>query len=191
VRHHLVHHNETSYLVIPNLYSADQSNQAECERALAMNQLGGILADMDLVRWPEKARFWPLRGRPEPAWWPLGHSELRRLKHEETQGSDTDLTELRKGWIKKVGEDQLSERDKVFLQQRPLRNHGLFSKAERALSIAGWSEAARRDVEIFPLIDSDGLTPLLQALSHDAEARAETAARPAARGPGASAPISR
>jgi hypothetical protein len=46
-----------------------------------------------------------------------------------------------------------------------LRNHGLFSKAERALEIAGWSERARNDVEIFKLVASDGLTPLLMVLN--------------------------
>jgi hypothetical protein len=42
-----------------------------------------------------------------------------------------------------------------------LRNHGLLSKAQRALDIAGWSETAQRDLEVFRLIDCEGLTPLL------------------------------
>jgi hypothetical protein len=42
-----------------------------------------------------------------------------------------------------------------------VRNHGLLSKAQRALEITGWSAAAQRDVEIFRLVDSEGLTPLL------------------------------
>ena len=42
-----------------------------------------------------------------------------------------------------------------------LRNHGLLSKAQRALDIAGWSVAAQRDVEVFRLVDCDGRTPLL------------------------------
>ena len=46
-----------------------------------------------------------------------------------------------------------------------LRNHGLLSKAERALQIAGWSERARNDVEIFRAVDADGLTPLLMVLA--------------------------
>jgi len=46
-----------------------------------------------------------------------------------------------------------------------VRNHGLFSKAERALQIAGWSEKARNDIEIFRLVDTDGLTPLLMVLN--------------------------
>jgi hypothetical protein len=42
-----------------------------------------------------------------------------------------------------------------------LRHHGLLSKAHRALAIAGWSPSAQRDVEVFRLVDCDGLTPLL------------------------------
>ncbi len=48
---------------------------------------------------------------------------------------------------------------------RPIRNHGLFSKAERALEIAGWSERARNDIEIFRLVDAEGLTPVLMVLN--------------------------
>ncbi len=45
-------------------------------------------------------------------------------------------------------------------RERP-RRHGLFSKAQRTLDIAGWSAVAQADVEIFRLVDCDGLTPLL------------------------------
>jgi hypothetical protein len=54
---------------------------------------------------------------------------------------------------------------------RPIRNHGLFSKAERALEMAGWSERARRDVEVFRLVDTEGLTPLLMVLNEPGAAR--------------------
>ena len=40
----------------------------------------------------------------------------------------------------------------------------LLSKAERALQIAGWGEG-RNDIEIFKLIDTEGLTPLLMVLN--------------------------
>ena len=49
---------------------------------------------------------------------------------------------------------ELNDRD------RP-RRHGLLFKAQRTLDIAGWSTAAQGDVEIFRLVDCDGLTPLL------------------------------
>ena len=42
-----------------------------------------------------------------------------------------------------------------------LRNHGMLSKARRALDIAGWSFPAQRDAEIYRLVDCEGLTPLL------------------------------
>ncbi len=45
-----------SYLVIPNLYSCDPKNEDECAKALAMNQLAGVLDDLDLVRWPQAAK---------------------------------------------------------------------------------------------------------------------------------------
>lgn len=159
VRRHFIHHNKASYLVIPNLYSANASDPLESQRALAINQLAGVLSDMGLVRWPEKG-----------GWLGRGKSELEKLKLEEALASDTDLTEIRKTWLSKIGKADgatLSEQDKAFMQADPLRNHGLFSKAERALTIAGWSDQARRDVEIFPVVDVDGLTPLLMVLSEE------------------------
>ena len=47
-----------------------------------------------------------------------------------------------------------------------------FSKAERVLTITGWSENATRDIEIFKLVDTDGLTPLLAVLN-DLESKAD------------------
>ncbi len=159
VRKHVIHHNKASYLVIPNLYSANASDPVESQRALAINQLAGVLSDMGLVRWPEKS-----------GWLGRGKSELEKLKLEETLASDTDLTEIRKTWLSKIGKSDggaLSEQDKAFLKADPLRNHGLFSKAERALTIAGWSEQARRDIEVFPMVDVEGLTPLLMVLNEE------------------------
>jgi hypothetical protein len=162
VRRHFVHHNKASYLVIPNLYSANGSDPKEQQRALAMNQLAGVLTDLELVRWPEKGR-----------WWMFETDELSKLKIEEDQASSTDLTDIRKKWIetkKSKNKDLvMSEEDKKFSEADPLRNHGLFSKAERALSLAGWSADARRDIEIFRIVDVDGLTPLLEVLNGDGQ----------------------
>ena len=160
VRRHFIHHNKASYLVIPNLYSANAGDAKEQQRALAMNQLAGVLTDLELVRWPEKGR-----------WWMFEKDELSKLKIEEDQASTTDLTDIRKKWIetkKSKNKDLvMSDEDKKFAEADPLRNHGLFSKAERALSLAGWSPEARRDIEIFRVIDVDGLTPLLEVLNED------------------------
>jgi len=155
VRRHLIHHGGASYFVIPNLYSVDQENKDEEQRALAMNQLVGVLDDLELVR-------------------VLSKHELRGFGREEMRDSYTDLTPFRqersadeaakgppnlwtrlfvsKGWPPKGGGPHV-------------RNHGLLSKAQRALDIAGWSAAAQRDVEIFRLVDNEGLTPLLTLLN--------------------------
>jgi hypothetical protein len=144
VRRHFLHHNKASYFVIPNLYSADPSNKDEAGKALAMNQLAGVLDDLDLVRWPTKEEF-------------------EKLRKEEDQDSLTDLTDIRKKSAERKELDEDAARQ--YTEQVPLRNHGLFSKAERMLEITGWSEKARSDIEIFVLEDTEGLTPLLTVLS--------------------------
>ncbi len=157
IRRHFIHHNKASYLIIPNLYSCDPNNPDEASKALAMNQLAGVLSDLELVRWPKRGR-----------WWRFEKDELQRLKKEESLGSDTDLTGVRKAWLDKVGkpdQESAADNDDLIRRATPLRNHGLFSKAERALQIAGWSERARSDIEIFRLVDTEGLTPLLMVLN--------------------------
>ena len=157
VQGHFVHHKRASYLVIPNLYSCDPNDPKESQRALAMNQLAGVLSDLGLVRWPNKAVRWRLK-----------KGELDELKADEAQGSTTDLAEIRKKWAedKKLDPATLEHKD-----DRPLRNHGLFSKAERALEIAEWSPKARRDIEIFTLVETEGLTPLLMVLNERPDQR--------------------
>ncbi|MCZ7595718.1 MAG: hypothetical protein M5U16_13080 [Hyphomicrobium sp.] len=90
IRRHFIYHRRTSYLVIPNLYSCDPKDEDECAKALAMNQLAGVLDDLDLVRWPQRARWWRVQWK----------NELQQLKDEESEGSMTDLTEVRKAWLK-------------------------------------------------------------------------------------------
>jgi hypothetical protein len=152
VRRHFVHHNKASYLVIPNLYSCDANDKEESAKALAVNQLAGVLSDLELARWPKRGRRWLLE-----------KGELDKLRDEEMAASDTDLTPIRRKWAEEQGLQ--GEEAKQFVQAQALRNHGLFSKAERALQIAGWSEKARRDIEIFKLVATDGLTPLLMVLN--------------------------
>jgi len=155
VRRHFIHHNRASYFVIPNLYAADPTNEVESTRALAMNQLAGVLSDLELVRWPSRGLWHYLTGIPR-RW----QSELERLKYEETLASGTDLTALHKRWNEEKGGASAAADG-----QERIRNHGLFSKAERALEMAEWGERARRDVEIFRLVDAEGLTPLLMVLN--------------------------
>jgi hypothetical protein len=159
VRRHFIHHNNASYFVIPNLYSADPNDEQEASKALAMNQLAGVLSDLDLVRWPRRGLKWgPLR---------LRKSALEILKKEESENSDTDLGEIRKKWREERG----LKPERADYDDRPIRNHGLFSKAERALEAAKWSEKARHDIEVFRLVDAEGLTPLLKVLNEQGTAR--------------------
>ena len=156
VRRHFIHHNMAAYFVIPNLYACDPDDKDEAAKAVAMNQLAGVLTDLELVRWPARGRRW------------LGQrSELAKLKREEDLASDTDLSEIIKKW-REEGARATPSGDRT---DGPMRNHGLFSKAERALQIAGWSERARNDIEIFRLVDAEGLTPLLMVLNESNPAK--------------------
>jgi hypothetical protein len=168
VRRHFIHHQGASYFVIPNLYSSDQKKEGEELRALAMNQLAGVFADLNLVR-------------------PLKADELKRLGEEEEKNSYSDLTRFRQHYqANGKAEEQAggrrwfggrkTEEDASTDETKPLRNHGLLSKAQRALDIVGWSAAAQKDVEIFRLVDTEGLTPLLTVLNEGALARGADAA---------------
>jgi hypothetical protein len=169
VRRHFIYHNNAAYFVIPNLYSAandptldDNKKLGEAKRAAAMNQLAGVLSDLDLARWPRRGVRWgPVR---------LRKSELEALKDEESRESLTDLSDVRKKWREERGGEPEPGAPQ---DERPIRNHGLFSKAERALEIAGWSERARSDIEVFRLVDAEGLTPLLMVLNESGGRRRE------------------
>ena len=150
VRRHFIHHGACSYFVIPNLYSVQKGDAREELRALAINQLAGVLCDLNLIR--------PLTGK-----------ELRRFGKEELRPSYGDLEALRQ---RHEQSRRATERTLVrFLpwlaparlggDGEPRRCHGLLSKAQRALGIAGWSSDAQGDVEVFRLVDCEGLTPLL------------------------------
>ena len=128
VRKHLVHHGGTSFFIIPNLYSVEKDNKDEELRALAINQLTGVLDDLELIR-------------------VLTPRELRRARREEARESRSRVQE-----------------------NEQIRNHGLLSKGRRMLDIVGWSADAQRDMEVFHLVDTEGLTPLLTVLNEASRA---------------------
>jgi hypothetical protein len=164
VRRHFIHHDGHSYFVIPNLWNAGrEGDNAKDEelRALAMNQLAGVFSDLKLVE-------------------PVGASELKRFAKEEQRDSLTDLTPYRHVPEELQGKNETPGPGR---RGQRIRNHGLLSKAQRALDIAGWSERAQRDTEVFQLVDVEGLTPLLAVLN---EATLSEAGKPPA-GTGASA----
>jgi hypothetical protein len=157
VRQHFIHHGGASYFVIPNLYSVDQKKEGEELRALAVNQLAGVFDDLKLIR-------------------ALSPNELKKFGEEERRASYTDLSRYRDdpvvegkgGWFGGKGKsakvETVAQPDGVTKGRR-IRNHGLLSKAQRTLDIAGWSPAAQSDVEIFRLVDTEGLTPLLTLMN--------------------------
>jgi hypothetical protein len=152
VRRHFVHHAGASYFVIPNLYSVDQSNRDEELRALAINQLAGVFDDLKLVR-------------------ALSPGELIRFGRDEGRMSYSNPDLYRNGggptwlqrWTGATPAAPLATGDKV--DNSRIQNYGLLSKAQRTLDIAGWSKVAQRDVELFRLVDTEGLTPLLSLLN--------------------------
>jgi hypothetical protein len=150
VRRHFLHHGACSYFVIPNIYSVDQDEREQL-RALAINQLAGVLADLGLIR-------------------PLSDSELKKFGREETKSSVSDLKALELRHARTIATAEKSRvpwqnwLPRTFADPNKAdlpRQHGLLSKAQRTLDIAGWSAPAQSDVEIFRLVDCDGLTPLL------------------------------
>ena len=87
-----------------------------------MDQLAGVLDDLDLIRWPRK----------RSSRHPFQNNELTMLKAEEDELSDTDLTEIYKKHLERLeqqGIDISDAQSKAFEEARPLRNHGVFSKA--------------------------------------------------------------
>jgi hypothetical protein len=75
-------------------------------------------------------------------------------------------------------EDDAADDSAARPSAEPLRNHGLFSKAEVALGLAGWSPKARADIEVLPLVETEGLTPLLMVLNQRANLATAKAIEP-------------
>lgn len=163
VHGHFIHHGGASYYVIPNLYRVDQANVTEQQKAIAMNQLAGVFSDMKLIK-------------------VMDEKQLKEAGKEEARASYTDLNIYKEQFREQEKKEGRPVRDLGEDQKQRIRNHGLFSKAERALSIAGWSERAKSDVEVFRIVDVEGLTPLLDVLTDPPGKRRET---PAAEEPAA------
>lgn len=190
VRQHFLHHSGSSYFVIPNLYmveedgpGAEPGSKREELRALAINQLAGVFDDLKLVI-------------------ALNGDELREFGREERRESLTDLSayradndaatitgvEAKQHPLKKLLRIKTNDESLAVGAGKAMRNHGLLSKAQRTLDIAGWSAQAQTDVEIFRLVDTEGLTPLLSVLNetnllHTERDRAGVSAAPLAQMP--------
>jgi hypothetical protein len=90
----------------------------------------------------------------------LTPKQLMAALKEEERESLSDLSTARRKWREKH-KDAVDDSNDLT----PIRNHGLLSKAERTLDIAGWSAKSKRDIELYQLVDVDGLTPLLSLLN--------------------------
>jgi len=162
VRQHFVHHNGSSYFIIPNLFGVEkegENSKKEELKALAMNQLAGVFDDLKLVV-------------------ALTPKELQEFGREERRNSYTDLSAYstdsdqaiapkggEPGFLDRLFRRNLADATATGGNSKRVRNHGLLSKAQRTLDIAGWSKAAQGDVEIFRMVDTEGLTPLLHVLN--------------------------
>jgi hypothetical protein len=165
VRRHFLHHDGSSYFVIPNLYGIPQDgpdSKNEELRALAINQLAGVFDDLKLVvaLKPDELKKFGLQERR------MSYTDLNRYRKSDNDSEIFDPVNERTGWLGRLtkakdGDASASARS----GDKPLRNHGLLSKAQRTLDIAGWSQTAQGDVEIFRLVDTEGLTPLLSVLN--------------------------
>jgi len=127
VRRHFIHHNGTSYFVIPNLYHSGHDKIEEL-RALAMNQLTGVFADLKLVR-------------------ALTSSELVRLGKEEERDSYSSLTPFRQHWREEHGEKLATadgEQLRPGLPPRPSRSEITACSPRRSAHSTSPAGARRR-----------------------------------------------
>jgi hypothetical protein len=165
VRRHFLHHDGSSYFVIPNLYGIPQDgpdSKNEELRALAINQLAGVLDDLKLVvaLKPDELKKFGLQERR------ISYTDLNRYRKSDNDSEIFDPIPERTGWLGRLTKDSKADAPtSARTGDKPLRNHGLLSKAQRTLDIAGWSATAQGDVEIFRLVDTEGLTPLLSVLN--------------------------
>ena len=109
----------------------------------------------------------------------VSYTDLNAYRQDETsdEAKTVRVASSRGGWLGKLSKAGRKERVAIDGTKDRIRNHGLLSKAQRTLDIAGWSKAAQSDVELFRLVDTEGLTPLLSVLN---EASLERGARTSA-----------
>ena len=90
--------------------------------------------------------------------------EQRGLAMNQVAGVLTDSDVIRALSEKELkhARDEMKRQSKTRLHDDDkMQNHGMLAKAHRALQMAGWSDQACNDMEIFRLVEADGLLPLL------------------------------
>ena len=144
VRMHFIAHRGRAYLVTPNIYRCDESDNAEVRRGIAMNQVAGVLDEYGLVR--------PLSERQRKKFW---QADPRRISESKLTPSDSEEV------TKEIRDAMHDEVEKAWSMGGEA---GLFAKSRRAMHAAGWSGQATLNPEIWEFIGSRGLTPLLMVL---------------------------
>ena len=150
LRQHFVHHAGVTYFVIPNLGSMPNisgapilagvpagEHQALELRAMALNQLAGVLEDIRLIR-------------------TVGPSASTASMSGE--GGKPAVTARRPIAARRIWK---STAQAVTEHAEALARQELLSKADRALAIAGWSADSKREIEVFQIVHSEGTAPLL------------------------------
>jgi hypothetical protein len=147
LRQHFVHHASATYFVIPNLSivpnsssePGKDSDQKSLElRAMALNQLAGVLEDVGLIS----------AIRPTV----LKTSASNGAAGPGNHGSPSAPTT---GWLRKNKVQGVTKNSVSSFHLELLR------KADKALDIAGWSPESKREIEVFQVIHIEGSTPLL------------------------------
>ena len=172
IKKHLFAHGDRVYFAIPNYYSC--LNEASIAKA----------EDDELIRWGEVSE----KERAEQGWQEVVRGKLR----DEIDGDELDRGQalnllagvlaasrlirlLKERELEKARADEerrsqsimprFDENEKATYET--IRNHGVLSKARHALKDAGWSRNARKDAEIYILLDSkhEGLSAFLRTLN--------------------------
>lgn len=105
--------------------------------------------------------------------------ELRALAMNQLAGVFDDLELIRtltQSELRVARREEERDSRSTVSEDEKVRNHGLLSKSRRVLEIAGWSASAQKDLEVYSLVDTEGLTPLLTVLNEAVRAGEESEA---------------
>ena len=177
LKKHIYSHGASAYFAVPNYYSALNKDTIEKADDHELARWAGIRDDKtgyfkealsDAERGEAKTKLLAEIG---------DRNELQDAQALNLLAGvlvDLDLMRLMtRGQLKRARRDE--ERESLSVMPRynkdgrpeyeKIRNHGVLSKARHALRDAGWSTSARRDAEVYIMIDTEGLSPFLKAFN--------------------------
>ena len=158
IKSHFIFHIKKNYLIIPNLYSClseDIIKEASGEEVLAWAEDKEAKPD-DIVA-VNRAREKLIKD--------VDPGETLRGRALNTFAAKLhDLNLIRAlGWWS-LTKARLAERRASWTNVREkMPNHALLSKARHQLKHQGWSQNARKDLEVYVLIDVEGFIPFFKA----------------------------